>query len=134
MATTMQRLQRGSSGAAVAEVQQRLNEQGADPQLDVDGEFGPLTEAAVKAFQSSHGLESDGIVGPLTAAALGIEAPTEPTEPAGNLTDFVLIPDGINWASPSADSRRCWTSWACGCAQRELLGRDQPAHPRVDRL
>jgi hypothetical protein len=40
------------------------------PKLDVDGEFGPLTRAGVKAFQSSHHLERDGKVGHLTWAAL----------------------------------------------------------------
>jgi peptidoglycan hydrolase-like protein with peptidoglycan-binding domain len=32
--------------------------------------MGPQTEAAIKAFQSSHGLVADGIVGPLTSAKL----------------------------------------------------------------
>ena len=36
----------------------------------VDGDFGAITEAAVRAFQESHGLTPDGIVGPLTWSAL----------------------------------------------------------------
>ena len=35
-----------------------------------DGKFGPLTEEAVKEFQTSHGLTADGIVGAKTWAAL----------------------------------------------------------------
>jgi murein L,D-transpeptidase YcbB/YkuD len=35
-----------------------------------DGDFGPKTETAVKAFQKRSGLEPDGVVGPLTWAAL----------------------------------------------------------------
>jgi peptidoglycan hydrolase-like protein with peptidoglycan-binding domain len=36
-----------------------------------DGDFGPKTEAAVKAWQRAHHLDPDGIVGPLTARSLG---------------------------------------------------------------
>lgn len=39
----------------------------------VDGSFGPLTEAAVKAFQQGGGLAADGIVGPLTWPKLVVQ-------------------------------------------------------------
>lgn len=55
-------------------LQARLNALGANPLLDVDGEFGARTEAAVIAFQRERGLEADGIVGRLTGAALGLPA------------------------------------------------------------
>ena len=58
-------LKEGSKGIAVRGLQRRLIEAGyAD--LEIDGKFGPATEAAVKAFQAAAGLDPDGIVGPKT--------------------------------------------------------------------
>jgi hypothetical protein len=51
-------------------LQVSLNKLGADPPLVPDGSYGPLTAAAVKDFQESHGLDSDGKVGPETLAAI----------------------------------------------------------------
>jgi peptidoglycan hydrolase-like protein with peptidoglycan-binding domain len=61
-------IEEGQISGCVSELQQLLNNHGAG--LVVDGDFGPLTLAAVESFQSSHGLSVDGIVGPLTKAAL----------------------------------------------------------------
>jgi peptidoglycan hydrolase-like protein with peptidoglycan-binding domain len=62
----------GATGERVFAIQYLLNEQiGAG--LATDGIFGPLTNAAVKAFQTRAGLVADGIVGPKTWPALIIE-------------------------------------------------------------
>jgi len=61
-------LRMGSKGAAVREVQALLVRAGYA--LNVDGDFGPSTRDAVKAFQQAHGITVDGVVGPQTQAAL----------------------------------------------------------------
>lgn len=58
----------GSKGPEVKILQGLLNQNGA--KLAVDGEFGPATKEAVKAYQREHHLEIDGVVGALTWAAL----------------------------------------------------------------
>lgn len=67
----------GSHGDAVREIQQRL----AALQLyrgPIDGAFGGGTEAALKTFQKTTGLEVDGTVGPRTWAKLFDGAEPEP--------------------------------------------------------
>ncbi|WP_052353677.1 peptidoglycan recognition protein family protein [Neobacillus jeddahensis] len=52
-------IKRGSKGTDVQRVQRAVG-------VTADGDFGPATERAVKAYQSRHGLAADGIVGPQT--------------------------------------------------------------------
>lgn len=65
---------RGSQGDAVRGVQSQFQARNlsGDPTkgLQVDGVFGPKTEAAVRGFQQAAGLAVDGIVGPFTWNAL----------------------------------------------------------------
>lgn len=61
-------LRRGDDGTAVKRLQALLNVGGAG--LAEDGNFGPATEAAVRAFQRARHLVVDGIVGPQTWTAL----------------------------------------------------------------
>lgn len=49
----------GSKNATVKLIQEKLG-------LTADGDFGPGTEKAVKAWQAANGLTADGIVGPAT--------------------------------------------------------------------
>jgi len=61
----------GSRGFDVAVLQAQLNLKGTpNPKLAVDGMFGPMTHAAVIAFQRKAGLSPDGVAGPLTHGAL----------------------------------------------------------------
>jgi len=67
---------RGSEGPQVAELQRRLKIGYPEfaGELEIDGQFGPRTEAAVRQFQQrTRGLVVDGIVGPATAAALRLK-------------------------------------------------------------
>jgi len=61
----------GSSGHPIETLQYLLRERGHH--VVVNGAFGPLTEAAVKAFQASCGLAADGIVDPPTWEALVVQ-------------------------------------------------------------
>lgn len=56
-------LRRGMSGDDVGALQKALS-------VKVDNQFGPATEAAVRAFQRTHGLVADGICGPACFSAL----------------------------------------------------------------
>lgn len=76
-------LRRGSQGDAVEELQALLNAKyGYD--LEVDGNYGSKTEAAVKDFQKKHGLTADGVVGPKTWRALGVTGNSNPPTDNGN--------------------------------------------------
>jgi putative chitinase len=75
-------LKLGSEGEDIKKLQVKL---GVDP----IGKFGPKTEAAVKAWQSEHGLTADGIVGDKTwsiimgvSESTSVSVPTVITEPA----------------------------------------------------
>jgi peptidoglycan hydrolase-like protein with peptidoglycan-binding domain len=57
-------LRRGMTHPLVAEIQAKLQV------VPVNGQFGPKTEAAVRAFQRGEDMVPDGIVGPKTWAAL----------------------------------------------------------------
>ncbi len=61
---------RGHSGERVRTVQYLLRARGYS--VSADGAFGPITDSAVRSFQSARGLSVDGIVGPQTWEALVI--------------------------------------------------------------
>ena len=91
-------LRDGDDGKDVEDLQRRLKAAGYDPG-EVDGEYGPNTEAAVKALQKDAGILMDGEFGPdslkaLLALEVDGDAPeAEPAPATGN----VLITGGDAW-------------------------------------
>lgn len=95
-------IQEGSTGPYVQQLQRDLDQLGYS--LAVDGDFGPLTRAAVVSFQGRQGIAQDGIVGPITwqrladaiATAQGggnpgpTSIPPPPSEPPGNIDGDTL--------------------------------------------
>jgi hypothetical protein len=55
----------------IEDLQKALQARGFDPG-EIDGEFGPHTEAAVLGFQLANDLVADGQAGPVTLKALGL--------------------------------------------------------------
>lgn len=67
--TTTRILKMGSVGADVRALQERLRELGFVDVL-IDGEFGTVTDKAIRTFQERENLDPDGQVGELTLLAL----------------------------------------------------------------
>lgn len=65
-------LKRGSTGAAVEQLQRVLNAWYPYLRLVVDGDYGPATEAGVKELQRRAGIKVDGIAGAMTFRVLGM--------------------------------------------------------------
>ena len=93
----------GSKGSNVTELQKLLNNNGYS--LDVDGDFGSKTQAAVKDYQQKNGLSVDGIVGTNTWGALtkanassggsSSATPAEPKYQAYTPSETVLQADAL---------------------------------------
>lgn len=92
---------RGSRGPDVVALQQALNARGA--QLEPDGKFGPLTEAALKKFQAQSGCGGDGRVDAGTVTALQRTTPTLTTPPTPTLTTSPPTP--ALTARPTAETQ-----------------------------
>ncbi|WP_277610593.1 peptidoglycan-binding domain-containing protein, partial [Pseudomonas aeruginosa] len=60
---------RGCKGGNVKRLQRILNKY-VDAGLNIDGSFGPATEAALRKFQRKYGLAVDGSCGPKTRAKI----------------------------------------------------------------
>jgi N-acetylmuramoyl-L-alanine amidase len=70
--STSQVLKNGSNSELVKVLQIKLNQFLEGFKLNVDGDFGPLTERMVRLYQCEKGLTVDGIAGQQTQKSLGM--------------------------------------------------------------
>jgi len=79
-------LEKGDSGEAVKQLQQRLKDLGYYTSY-CDGSYGDRTASAVKAFQKNNGLTQDGIAGPSTLKKLNSDSAVSASGAAGVTLD-----------------------------------------------
>lgn len=134
LAKTQPALKKGApKSSATQTVQTALYSLGFLPTTrDIDSSFGPKTESAIKAFQTSKGLQPDGVCGPLTLRALDtasmakIAALKATQIPAGTKrTQFTIVADIAN-----TSKCRVYALDAAGqVAARYLTSPGTAAHP-----
>ena len=90
----------GATGENVRTVQYLLDVHGHA--VAVDAQDGPVTRAAVQAFQSSAGLTADGVVGPLTWGALIVTVSSGASGPAVHALQSQLRGQGWRLADDGA--------------------------------
>ena len=92
-------IKRGSAGAAVAALRQRLAASGhlkvTDAAAASSTQFDTNLEAAVKSFQELHGLKATGIVDAGTTTALNVSLDTRIKQVALNLQRWRWMPDNL---------------------------------------
>ncbi len=66
-------LEPGDKGTFVSDIQEKLKKLEYYNYPSITGYYGPVTEQAVRSFQSTNGIKADGIVGPETMTALNSE-------------------------------------------------------------
>src|SRR5262249_22720468 len=71
-------VKKGSKGSDVGDLQYLLNGTDLAPGLVVDGDFGSLTDSAVRNYQTSRGLMIDGVAGQQPWSALYNDTPAKP--------------------------------------------------------
>jgi peptidoglycan hydrolase-like protein with peptidoglycan-binding domain len=101
-------MKRGDRGWDVAAMQYILARRGYPPGA-IDAVFGPMTDTALKNFQSAFGLSADGLAGPSTIAALRRGSASRGTTPVANgpvrLLRPVPGPIGDHFGAPREGGR-----------------------------
>ena len=125
-------LKMGASGSGVIALQRALG-------VAADGQFGPITQRAVRRYQRAHGLTVDGVAGPATLSALGIAskpaskpaekpaAEEDAAEGSSRLARIARCESGGDPTAISADGRYRGKYQFSRATWRDLGGKGDPA-------
>lgn len=102
----------GSTGSAVRFIQSQLDQAGYH--IPLTGYFGPITESAVKNYQSTHHLATDGIVGPLTEKSFTSKTTSDSASPAFDVArvSTYRVQPGNTLGSIAAQFHTSWQTLA----------------------
>ena len=78
----------GCQGSDVTTLQKNLRTLGYYSGT-IDGDFGPMTDSAVRAYQRANGLYVDGVVGPITRASIQGKMQSRQEEPQVNAAELI---------------------------------------------
>lgn len=124
-------LDRGDRGEAVRRLQGLLDAQWTP--LDVDGAFGPATDAAVRTYQDRQGLAVDGVVGAGTwGALLGHPVKTTPGASSSSMGPAPACRRALQDASDRAPRRSRASDGIMGDAAHQLRPSGHNAGNAVD--
>jgi peptidoglycan hydrolase-like protein with peptidoglycan-binding domain len=124
---SLEGLQNGSRGPDVIALQKKLNERGA--QLECDGKFGPLTEAALQKFQTESGCGGGGKVDAGTVTALQTPPAATPTKEA---PAPAATPAANPATTPPTATKETPAPAATEGARRKLLGGEDLVRARLE--
>jgi murein L,D-transpeptidase YcbB/YkuD len=121
------KLEPGATGGRVAQLRARLRASGDLAEPSGEAVFDAALEAAVRRFQSRHGLETDGVVGPVTLAALNVSVAHRIAQVRANLErlrwvarelagDYLLV-------DIAGFTARLWLNDAPAWSARVVVGR-----------
>jgi peptidoglycan hydrolase-like protein with peptidoglycan-binding domain len=85
-------LRQGDTSDAVRELQERLRAEGFFTYHTSTSYFGPITFAAVQAYQASHGIPNTGFVGSMTIASLNANNTTASANPVDCPVGYTCTP------------------------------------------
>jgi soluble lytic murein transglycosylase-like protein len=109
-------------GPAVKSLQQLLGKSGF--KVSTDGQFGPQTEAAVRAFQKKHNLTQDGLAGRQTLAALESSYAPAPAPGTGSTGSNAILskykPTGASAATARQDGLSAGPAASAKMAKTDL--------------